>query len=364
MKLFNPPGEEVLFNQQIPEELARFKASGSVVNASKGPYGTMLLQGFPKNDIKAWHGVLRFSRDATFYVRTHSNGHGAMARLRLLIKTDQLMHIKKMGDIYLQEGEANIIYSPDNEYTHFYKKGKEYISLDIYYPISQLAKWRMVFPQLDGFVQKAEENNPAILTTQPLHLTAGIFTIVHDLIHCSYNQPYHSLYFDNKTSLLLFLLLMQTVEPLKDAWYQKDKIHVNSILQAKSLITNDERYHYSIQQLAAQVGLNEFKLKKGFKQVFGTGLHGFLMKVRMDKAQELLECTSKPVKEIGELIGYKSISSFIKVFKKRYNYSPFAWRSIQKAKANGKNGEHPRIGNNVEKMKVTGTVKGSNKSKR
>jgi len=84
--------------------------------------------------------------------------------------------------------------------------------------------------------------------------------------------------------------------------------------------------------------MNEVKLKQGFKHVFGVGLYGFLMEVRMDKARELLQITSKPVKEIGNTVGYKSTSSFIKIFKQKHGHSPYAWRRLQKAKANGTNG--------------------------
>jgi AraC-like DNA-binding protein len=103
-------------------------------------------------------------------------------------------------------------------------------------------------------------------------------------------------------------------------------------MRAKSIITKDEQFHYSIPEIAHEVGLNEVKLKKGFKQVFGVGLYGFLMTVRMEKAKNLLENTSKPVNEISILVGYKSTSSFIKLYKKRYGCSPYAWRRLQKKK--------------------------------
>jgi AraC family transcriptional regulator, transcriptional activator of the genes for pyochelin and ferripyochelin receptors len=334
MKLLTPQNGEVFFSEQIPSELARFKVNRTIVHAARGGYGALLLQGLPPGEIKAWHSVFRIARDTSFFVQSPTNGHGVMAKLRLLIKTSQLMNVKGYGDIYIQEGHANMLYAPDNQFTHYYKKGKEYISLDIFYPLNQLVKWRTLFPDLDQFVAKIEANKPGLLSNKPMYLSAGVFSIVHEMIHSRYDDPYHKLFFDNKASLMLFLLLMQTLEPEEEQSFQENR-HINSILHAKSIITSNEQYHFNISQIAKEVGLNEVKLKKGFKQIFGTGLYGFLMLARIQKAKELLELTTKSVTEISHLIGYKSTSSFIKIFKNRFGHSPFAWRRVQKAKING-----------------------------
>lgn len=334
MKLLTPQHGEVQFSEQVPSELKRFKVPHTIVHASRGTYGAMLLQGIPPGDIKGWHSVFRITHDTIFLVQSTTNGQGVMAKLRLLIKTSQLMHVKGYGDIYLQEGEANMLYAPDNQFTHYYKKSKDYISLDIFYPLNKLIKWRSLFPDLDQFVAKIEANKPGLLSNKPMYITAGVFSIIHEMIHCRYDEPYQKLFFDNKASLMLFLLLMQTLKPEDEHNYRENR-HINSIIHAKSIITNDEQYHYNISQLAKEVGLNEIKLRKGFKQIFGTGLYGFLMSARMQKAKELLEFTSKTVTEISHLIGYKSTSSFRKIFKNQFGNSPFVWRNVQKAKAKG-----------------------------
>lgn len=335
MKLSIPAGGEVLFNQEVPAALSRFKAPGARIHAANGAYGTMLLQGLPPKETKAWYGVFQIQKDTAFYATTKSSGPSPLTRLRILLKSDQLMQVQGIGDVFMQEGQANIMYSPANQYTFFYKKNREYISLDVYYSLEILSKWRTLFPALEEFVMKVEADRAAMLSTVPLRLTASIFSIVHDLVNCPYDQAYHKLYFENKMSLLLFLLLVQTIQPLPDDEYNRENI--SSILRAKSIIVKDEQFHYSIPEIASQVGLNEMKLKKGFKQVFGVGLYGFLMNTRMEKARELLESTSKPVNEISVLVGYKSTSSFIKLYKKRFGHSPYAWRRLQKTQHNGAN---------------------------
>src|SRR5262245_30451666 len=105
MKLLIPPNGEVHFSEQIPAELTRFKMHRTVAHGARGGYGAMLLQGLQPGDVKAWHSVLRIARDTVFLVQSATNGHGIMAKLRLLIKTSQLMNVKGYGDIYIQEGQ-------------------------------------------------------------------------------------------------------------------------------------------------------------------------------------------------------------------------------------------------------------------
>jgi AraC-like DNA-binding protein len=74
------------------------------------------------------------------------------------------------------------------------------------------------------------------------------------------------------------------------------------------------------------VGLNEFKLKNGFKSVFGTGVYEYLVEIRLEKARLMLESTPRPVKEIANMVGYKNASSFIRAFRRKFKESPHSMR--------------------------------------
>ena len=101
------------------------------------------------------------------------------------------------------------------------------------------------------------------------------------------------------------------------------------IHMAKDIISKNLRQHITIRDLAQEVGLNQFKLKQGFKQIFGMGVYTYLYQARMEKAKELLEDTDKSLKEIAAITGYKRISSFIRSFKRIYKQSPALWRKAR-----------------------------------
>lgn len=74
--------------------------------------------------------------------------------------------------------------------------------------------------------------------------------------------------------------------------------------------------------LARRIAVSESTLKRNFKHVFGTSIYEYYLQIKMERARELF--AEKPffVKEVAYRLGYEKTSSFIKIFKKFYNFSP------------------------------------------
>ena len=68
--------------------------------------------------------------------------------------------------------------------------------------------------------------------------------------------------------------------------------------------------------------LNEFKLKKGFKALFGSTVFGCIHELRMQHAHNLLLGGDLSVSEVAAITGYNSDSSFIRAFRAFYGNSP------------------------------------------
>lgn len=105
------------------------------------------------------------------------------------------------------------------------------------------------------------------------------------------------------------------------------KEDIEIIRRAKEILANSQRYHITINALSRETGMNRTKLQFGFKQLFGISIDNFRIKMRMERAKELLEQTEKSVKEISILLGYKSVGSFSARFKKMFMVSPIQWRN-------------------------------------
>jgi AraC-like DNA-binding protein len=101
---------------------------------------------------------------------------------------------------------------------------------------------------------------------------------------------------------------------------------LESLHSIEQMIRRNITRHYPIADLSRDFGINEFKLKQGFRQVFGNSIYDYQLKIRMEKARDLLGTGRRQIKEIARFVGYKSASSFIAAFKKEYKLSPAAWK--------------------------------------
>lgn len=90
----------------------------------------------------------------------------------------------------------------------------------------------------------------------------------------------------------------------------------------KEIILTNLATPCSLINMAQQVGTNEFTLKKGFKEVFGTTVFGFWNDVKMQEAKKILVEHSFTVAEVSEKIGYKNPQHFSTAFKKYFGASP------------------------------------------
>ena len=75
-------------------------------------------------------------------------------------------------------------------------------------------------------------------------------------------------------------------------------------------------------ELARLVNLNDFKLKQGFRQAFGTTAYSYLKELRLQRAQTLLRDQNKSVTETAFTVGYCNIGDFGIAFKRRFGVSP------------------------------------------
>ena len=103
-------------------------------------------------------------------------------------------------------------------------------------------------------------------------------------------------------------------------------IDIEHLNEAKKLIDKDVSRHYTILEIARQIGFSESKLTRGFKILYNMGLFEYLENVRLEKGRALIENTDKSLKEISKSLGYKYRNSFSLAFKKKFGITPRSWR--------------------------------------
>lgn len=83
-----------------------------------------------------------------------------------------------------------------------------------------------------------------------------------------------------------------------------------------------------IAYICKEFGINRTKLQEGFNQLFDVSVHVFISRLRMEKARTMLKETDEAVKAVGMECGYKTLSSFTRVFTKLHGISPTQYRIL------------------------------------
>jgi len=106
--------------------------------------------------------------------------------------------------------------------------------------------------------------------------------------------------------------------------------------RSSNVIEHTQKYiseHYaknvSIAEIAASVYLSQTYVSLLFKQETGETIYEYLMKVRIEKAKEMLRDPRIKFYEVCEQVGYTDPSYFSKLFKKMTGLTPSAYRDQQ-----------------------------------
>ena len=117
------------------------------------------------------------------------------------------------------------------------------------------------------------------------------------------------------------------------AWimnYSATKLKVTEtdvIVKAKRYITEHcDDAELSLAEVADYVGLNEKYFTNRFTKETGETFSSYVTALRIQKAKELLKTTSFKVYEISEMVGYRNVEHFNRVFKKLNGVTPAGYR--------------------------------------
>lgn len=153
--------------------------------------------------------------------------------------------------------------------------------------------------------------------------TAEMQTTLRQILDCPYQGVTRKMYLEAKAIELIAMRLATLGEPLKpipQAPLKSDEI--DRIYWARDILLEQLSDPPSLLELARQVGLNDYKLKSGFRNCFGTTVLGYLQAERMKLARSLLIDSAMRVKDVAEVLGYCKASQFSDVFKRHFGSTP------------------------------------------
>jgi len=94
------------------------------------------------------------------------------------------------------------------------------------------------------------------------------------------------------------------------------------VLRVKKFLEENFLQPFTLGSLSREFGLNEFKLKLGFRSLFNTSVFHFAGTLRMEHAGKLIAENGLSIKEVSDMLSYSAPRHFSSAFKKRFGYCP------------------------------------------
>lgn len=229
-------------------------------------------------------------------------------------------------DLHMSAGKHNLVFSPEGGDTNRVSGDESlemfHISLDKTF-FSDAIGWD------DRWSERVQENllhnRPFSGITGTANTTPVMQSLIRDVKQCGQPGVMRNLLVQSKILELLSLQIGQFRGPQPTdgiSATDADKLH-----QLKNFLDTHFLEEHSLAELSRICLLNEFKVKKGFRELFGTTVFGYLRKMRMDYAERLLLDSSRSVEEVSDLLGYEHAQHFSIAFKKYRGINPSAFKS-------------------------------------
>jgi AraC-like DNA-binding protein len=148
--------------------------------------------------------------------------------------------------------------------------------------------------------------------------------IISQLEDFSLEPEYENIYLTLKLNELL-LYYFSSKNNLAGHPSIKDEKFIAQLHEIKELLLENIANPPTLKILSDKTKLSEYKIKEGFKKLYGKTVSNFILDTKLEIGKEKLDLKIKQVKEIAYDLGYENPSHFIEAFKKKYGITPKQW---------------------------------------
>lgn len=182
-----------------------------------------------------------------------------------------------------------------------------------------ISKWLFIFVDLEALGINFNYNKGTMLNDPEM---AKLFLLMFDELE---QQPegYQGAFLHLLKAFLVKLGRVLPVEPVT-----KEFVLTNDQMAfAMNYIAQNYSQDITIEDLAKYCNMSVSNFRKQFREAAGTSPLEYLNNLRISVARHLLGTTKEPILAISEAVGFRSLSSFNRLFKRIYGISPREARS-------------------------------------
>lgn len=172
------------------------------------------------------------------------------------------------------------------------------------------------------FVREILKGKYTSFAAKDLSVTSEMQRVINDICECRRTGELKRLYTESKILELLMLQLEQMQSGAEVDKYLIKQDDLKKIEHARALLDSDYRYPPTIIELSKRVSLNEFKLKRGFKEYYGITIYGYVTRLRMEEAKRLILEEKKSIGQVATAVGFNHQSHLTDAFKRYFGILP------------------------------------------
>lgn len=241
--------------------------------------------------------------------------------------TEQLeMIFQEIGyRIPLQSGQYFFLYHPDGklDLEVVVPQGSKLVA--IYIDVNFLHQLMVNGSEELSFLKNGHENQKYYIKKE---LNPSLSIALHQMFDEEKSPNALQLFRKAKVYEVLSICLNKGKEPDAESCpFLKDKSNVDKIREARQALIADLSRNITLQELCREIGISEYNMKIGFKNVYGKPVMTYLNDYKMEVSRHMLEEGRLKVNEVADRLGYRSTSHFIETFKKRYGQTPKQYAS-------------------------------------
>ncbi|MDO6801243.1 AraC family transcriptional regulator [Wenyingzhuangia sp. 1_MG-2023] len=217
--------------------------------------------------------------------------------------------------------QYNLFYFPASTVTYEYHEDQKK-SLEIYFTESLLQNvMGLCFTGKSKNLQDSKLNQTVCgFFKEGMLMNEQVGGILKDVINCGFEGVMKKAFLEAKIIELLLISLTVTKEKVvEDDLSELDRENLKVV--EKHIKTN-LKGELTISELSLLAGMNTSKLKKCFKQLYGTTIFKYITSLRIEKAKELIQKEKFTISQASYEVGYKNPQHFTVAFKKKLGYLP------------------------------------------
>lgn len=305
-----------------PRESLTPNDDGSLLFEATGDFGIIQIWEIYSQDYRIRHSTYKFTRNTSLWMKPDIPA----PKLHYVTKNDVHYKVAGFASGITRLNQFSFAYTPNIPKEYIFKKDVEYVISDVHLTTASLEKWAAGYPFLRSFLYKVVQKEPALIHQPYRRISPEMLLLIRDITHIKHNlQHKEKQRHSNIIKLLKLTLKLADNKREKSSTSYRER-EIGIFQQTMEYLLTHLDNPGTIKNIAGKMLINEFKLKKGFKQLFKTSIHRFIIDERMNKAIILIQDTNTAIQDIAMSLGYKDASAFVNYFRKRFGFSPGSLR--------------------------------------